>query len=96
MFNKRVKGNINGQYSVIQIVKWCQQMPGEEFRDKSSKKCMLIRIIRELSKEMNYLTERLRKGKNESLNIGNINNIRMIKPFDIVSIKISKNKNVRR
>lgn len=53
-----------------------------------------IRIIREMSRENNYLTGRLSNRKIKSMNTGNISSIRMMKSFYMMSIKIAKDKGV--
>lgn len=51
---------------------------------------MLIRFRRKIR----YLTERLSNGKTESPSTGDISNITMVKPLDIMSITITKYKNI--
>lgn len=48
---------------------------------------MVNRFMRGTSREIHYFAKRLSNRKIESQNTGNISNIRMLKPPDVMSIK---------
>lgn len=91
------KGSINRYYCVKQITKrremWCSTRTRRGGKEQIIQERVLIRCIREMSREIYSLTETLGNREIEYLNSGNISNVRMLKPLDeVMSINNNKHK----